>query len=406
MQEQSINNPMTKFDAVLAQILLEDPDQTMTPSREVLYWKESQARAFGFVDLSKPQTFRDLDTTATLEGFEGSLKLIATKIPKKMHGNLVDDVLIPELSQAKTGEIKLFHRGDLAGHINFAEPNLPLKIRETMYDLGEMNPRILLNPAGRIWLESRVISFWAEAKEVDRRHLDLIKSFYNIEDFDSVELEFLGDDGPSTTVEKFLKHADRSEPSSEPDPEQSERMAAALRKVHVAAAGGSLDPEAREIINKRKTASAALDATLRTQGKIPSLQTRQQASTSESRLNNSMNRDNILLEQAYEQVIEESMGKTLGALAVAVMGLIGAKSGIEHAEREYSGGLPSLRTPDEHAAKDQLNSYLNKLGLIKTKADPKHIEALKMIASKSPDTAIKERAQYILAHQDRIAHQR
>jgi hypothetical protein len=88
------------------------------------------------------------------------------------------------------------------------------------------------------------------------------------------------------------------------------------------------------------------------------------------------------------------------------MGMLGAKQGIEHAEHEYSHGLPSLNTPDEDTAKGKLDNYLNKVGMIKTKLDDKHLQALSYMSKNSPDPEISKRAQFILDKQTRISHQR
>jgi hypothetical protein len=106
-----------------------------------------------------------------------------------------------------------------------------------------------------------------------------------------------------------------------------------------------------------------------------------------------------------ESVIEEGFGKTLGAVALAVMGILGAKQGVEHAGHEYSQGLPSLKTPDDNTAKDKLDGYLNKVGLVKVKLDDKHLKALSYIAKNSPDPEISQRANFILDKQTRINQQ-
>jgi hypothetical protein len=121
-----------------------------------------------------------------------------------------------------------------------------------------------------------------------------------------------------------------------------------------------------------------------------------------------MSQDLKLIGELYSQmyskpeVVEEGLGKTLGAVALGVMGILGAKNSIEKSGEEYSKGLPSLQAPDEGAAKGKLDSYLNKVGLLKVKADPKHIEALNYISKNSPDPEIQQRAQFILSKQSRL----
>ena len=125
-----------------------------------------------------------------------------------------------------------------------------------------------------------------------------------------------------------------------------------------------------------------------------------------------MSKDLKLIGELYSQmytddsVIEEGFGKTLGAVALAVMGMLAAKTGMEHSEHEYSHGLPSLKTPDEGEAKDKLDEYLNKVGLVKHKLDDKHLQALSYITKNSPDPEISQRAKFILDKQTRISQQR
>lgn len=120
-------------------------------------------------------------------------------------------------------------------------------------------------------------------------------------------------------------------------------------------------------------------------------------------------KDTFMLSEAYAQIYSEGMKDTLGAVALAVLGILGGKAavhGVQQSEHEYSHGLPSLQTPDDMTARRNLDKYLNKVGLIKTKADPKHIQALEYIAQHAPDQDIRERAHTILKHQQGgIAHQ-
>lgn len=127
-------------------------------------------------------------------------------------------------------------------------------------------------------------------------------------------------------------------------------------------------------------------------------------------INISMNdKDTFMLSEAYAQMYNEGFKDTLGAVALAVLGILGGKAavhGVQQSEHEYSQGLPSLQTPDDMTARRNLDKYLNKIGLIKTKAAPKHIEALTYIAQHAPDKEIRDRAHYIIGHQQRIAEQR
>lgn len=117
-------------------------------------------------------------------------------------------------------------------------------------------------------------------------------------------------------------------------------------------------------------------------------------------------KDQFLIAKAYEQVLEEGFGKTLGTLALGVMGILGAKEAAERSGAEYTQGLPSLKTPDDNTAKNKIDSYLNKVGMINVKADDKHLKALDYISKNSPDQEISQRAKFILDKQQRISQQR
>ena len=121
------------------------------------------------------------------------------------------------------------------------------------------------------------------------------------------------------------------------------------------------------------------------------------------------NKDVEMLNEAYAKMYSEGMKETLGAVALAVLGILGghkAAQGVQHSMDEYSQGMPSLQTPDDMTARKNLDKYLNKVGLIKVALDPKHTQALQYIAQHAPDQDIKDRAQYILGHQQRISQHR
>ena len=119
-----------------------------------------------------------------------------------------------------------------------------------------------------------------------------------------------------------------------------------------------------------------------------------------------------LINEAYAEMYNESMKKKLGVIALVILGAIGAKeaaSGVMRSMDEYSHGLPSLQEPndiDDIVPGSYIVKYLDKVGQIKVALDPKHIEALEYVAKYSPSIDIRERAQGILDHQQRIARQR
>jgi hypothetical protein len=119
-------------------------------------------------------------------------------------------------------------------------------------------------------------------------------------------------------------------------------------------------------------------------------------------------RDTLMLNEAYAQIYSEGLKDTLGAVALAVLGILTGKAavqGVQHSMDEYSKGLPSLQAPDDMTARRNLDKYLDKVGMIKVALAPKHVEALQYIAQHAPDQQIRQRAEDVLGHQDRIAHQ-
>lgn len=116
-----------------------------------------------------------------------------------------------------------------------------------------------------------------------------------------------------------------------------------------------------------------------------------------------------MLNEAYAQMYSEGMKDTLGAVALAVLGILGGKAavhGVQQGMEEYSQGLPGLKTPDDMTARRNLEKYLNKVGMIKVTLAPNHMKALQHVAQHAPDQDIRERAQHVIDHQGRIAQQR
>lgn len=119
-------------------------------------------------------------------------------------------------------------------------------------------------------------------------------------------------------------------------------------------------------------------------------------------------KDTFMLSEAYAQIYSEGLKDTLGAVALAVLSILGGKAavhGVQQAENEYSQGMPSLQAPDDMTARRNLDKYLSKLPW-NSKLQDKHLQALDYIAHHSPDQDIRERAQKMLTHQASIAHQR
>lgn len=226
------------------------------------------------------------------------------------HGEAFDEGEVLDLSDpAQAKRIKEF--------FNYI---LSAKVNELPY-----NPRPLLDPAGRIWVQQEairdiyqkefqanidtVISFWADKDKVTPKHFqDLVDHFKLIPQ--NTMVEFLGDVEPSTRLDTVIGSSNAPQPelSKEEQEEREKRKAASLAKVHVAAAGDTKDKDVQAIIDKRKKAMADVRSRLRASGARPSLADRQRAMSSESFIKKPS--DQILLEEAYQSIREsQKLGK-------------------------------------------------------------------------------------------------
>jgi hypothetical protein len=145
--------------------------------------------------------------------------------------------------------------------------------------------RSFLAPAGRVWTESKVISFWAVRQDVKPEHLNKVFAGLEIpmEEAYGYELEFGGDDYPAETVGEFLRGSKVNTLSKEEQEAKDKKAAEDMAKAHGAAALGTKDEDVQKIIDARKQAMARINHKLRNQGDIPSLAQRQAAMTSESK---------------------------------------------------------------------------------------------------------------------------
>ena len=267
-------------------LLLEDPDQTSSsPLGKLLDWKDESARPFGFVDLTRegPYLCHGGKRKITFKGFGPEFQNLAitAQEPNVTHHTLVQEIFLDYLWEHATQGVISF--SDTKEVMDFGKDEKTAPLRRWYGDMMEdIDARELLRPSGRIWLGKRVISFWVfDPKLVTKELLEKVFADYNIPSKESEQyiIEFLGEEESTTTVKQFLAG---EVTSTGPTEEQKKKAAEALARVHLAAAQGTKDVDVQNIIKQRKSVLQQQDARLRNQGKIPSIQTRQQITTSES----------------------------------------------------------------------------------------------------------------------------
>jgi hypothetical protein len=332
------------YERVLIQ---EDPDTCIIGDGSQIGYESGGDVTFGFCNvgsepfeskIQRPQG-RNHGSIPVIrfEGFDNTNfgKLLTSKHQGDTHLELAIDV-IKMISKATQGKITFLRdvmflldgRDELlpGGHIiDMSDPvqrtdELVQGYFEYLFEKAhdysdfDFNTRLFLEPAGRIWVNQpkiqqaygnnvdSVISFWAERHEVAPEHYQKLVDHFKIIPQRTM-VEFLGDEHPSTTLDKLMRSSSapaQPEMSDEEKQARNKRKAEALAKVHGAAAVGTQDKDVRDVIDQRKKATSDLESQLRASGKRPSLAARQQAMSSESL--NVLDKDQILLEQAYSKV--------------------------------------------------------------------------------------------------------
>ncbi len=317
--------------------LKEDPDECTIGRKEIesFGFGSPGAVTFGFFNIgTNPVAVKSHfgDDMFQLEGFDNTNygKLLTSK---KIHGEMVQEIFKNIVSKSPIGKITFLDTVNIFKHgeafdegevLDLSDPAHAKRIKEFFnYILSAKvnelpyNPRPLLDPAGRIWVQQEairdiyqkefqanidtVISFWADKDKVTPKHFqDLVDHFKLIPQ--NTMVEFLGDVEPSTRLDTVIGSSNAPQPelSKEEQEEREKRKAASLAKVHVAAASGTKDKDVQAIIDKRKKAMADVRSRLRASGARPSLADRQRAMSSESFIKTSA--DQQLLEEAYLKV--------------------------------------------------------------------------------------------------------
>jgi len=285
-------------------LLKEDPDNTIVPkTNHRLNWDDDDARAFGYVNIDKelklyiktPLVFKDfgpkwhnkfyIQYEDDQQETHGDLmKRIMKEVFKSpqgiIEGGIFDNVLPAKFSSYLGKAIDLSKNP-------FSPEDFFTLTKELIFKKlnSTINAREFLAPAGRIWIDANVVSFWARRREVTAEHLNALFEYVYIpmEQAYKFHIEFLGDiSGPTQTVGEYLSNTKAPIYSKEEQEASDKKAAEDMAKAHEAAALGTKDKDVQKIIDDRKKAMSNRESELRTKGIIPSLQTRQQTMTSES----------------------------------------------------------------------------------------------------------------------------
>lgn len=319
-------------------LLKEDPDEVMFGDAEIGSGTPG-ALTFGFINVGSKPFVVDYnihgDTVFKFEGFEDTNvdKLI---VSKKIHTDITKD-LFKGISTATKGTITFldgyssyvnkqsagFDEGDV---IDMSDPSQreSSNVKAFFHNIINapetlgFNVRQFLEPAGRAWVRSpgikeasgnnidSIISFWAEQDKVTPEHYHKLITELKLVP-ENTMVEFLGDSEPEITLDKLVGSSPspiQPEMSDEEKEEREKRKADSMAKVHAASATGTKDKDVQDIIDQRKKAMSDRESHLRASGVRPSLAQRQQAMSSESHTIFMKNKDQILLEQAYQKVVE------------------------------------------------------------------------------------------------------
>jgi hypothetical protein len=234
-------------------LVSESPDKALLLNGEELVWADPQARPFGFLHIEHEHFHDLLNVMKNNQAFLDSDKYIVGS-----HGQAHFQVVRIFLKQFEQNIDK--------------EPYLKLL---NTFVLDHANLRKCLQPCGRIWLLSKVISFWCKKSQVTIEQIEKIfNSVYIPQDrWNSFKLEFIGDEHPLLSYQDFCtQHS-----STDTDTTYTSKELELLKRVHTAAANPE-DKELQNFIKKRKEERANASKG----PKIP-LNIRQQITTSESR---------------------------------------------------------------------------------------------------------------------------
>lgn len=278
-------------------LLKETPDITRDPvTQKKLIHFAPGARAFGFLSIveeRKAGAWYAPDTwSISFKGFpeEFKNKFYITSDSYTTHQELYEQEVADDIFNSPTGIITVQTPStngepmvfDISKNMNSEEEQTLLGYLFQGEDEDyPFNAREILAPAGRIWPEHKVISFWAKEGSVTPEQLDTIFSSLDIpkEEADTFFIEFVGDQMPTKKVHDYTSGG--AVPKQLTDKEEK-AAAEAMAKAHGAAAVGTKDTAVQKVLKSRKEAGIEADAEARAAGRKPDLKTRQMAQTSEA----------------------------------------------------------------------------------------------------------------------------
>lgn len=231
-------------------ILKETPDTVKLKDGSELIWKEPQARPFGFLNIHNEHFYPLLDVLKNNQAFIDSEKYILGKY-----------------GQTHFQSVRLFLK-QFEDNID-KEPLIKLL---NTFVLDHKNLRKCLEPCGRIWVATKVVSFWCTKDNVTPIHLERVfdSVYVQKERRDVYKLEFINNEHPSITYKEFcIQHSNKTT-SKDDSVDYSDLMA----RAHTAAAHTDDKKLQKFVQDKRKKM-------LSSKNKIP-LNIVQQSYTSES----------------------------------------------------------------------------------------------------------------------------
>ncbi len=269
-------------------LIKETPDYTIDPAtNEKIKYNDFDASAFGFLSIVEPRTVTSWimqDATMTLQDFPSEFqnKLYVADDNFTTHQELLEQTVADDIMNAPSGTITVV-KGTWKVSYDMSE-NLDVVDEERLimdFHQNKFNARQILAPAGRIWPNRKVVSFWVKEGEVTPEQLNMLFEKMKIpkEEADTFFIEFAGDKKPEKTVHDYTSGGASKKELSD---EEEKRAAEAMAKAHGAAAVGTKDTAVQKVLSGRKEAGIQADAEARAAGRKPDLKTRQMAQTSEA----------------------------------------------------------------------------------------------------------------------------
>jgi hypothetical protein len=278
------------LEEAYSKVLLETPDRAVyPPTKRVLKHDDDDAIAFGFLSIVQPRTASSWPSISknckiTFQGFppEFQNKLYIAGDNNTIHQELFEEYVAKDIEEASSGTITVIKDGqkffyDLSKKLNVLERG---KLYRQLRAL-KPNAREILAPAGRIWHDYNVVSFWAKEGEVTPEQIYMLfeKMGISKEEGDTFFIEFAGDKKPLKKVHDYTSGGATKKVLSD---EEEKRAAEAMAKAHGAAAVGTKDTAVQKVLKSRKEAGIEADAEARAAGRKPDLRTQQMAQTSEA----------------------------------------------------------------------------------------------------------------------------